>query len=256
MNALASAPDADTSDPLLLRLLQYGPFTGEELGVLARLSSDRLRLEAGAQLVREGGDSTDVFILQSGAMHASAVLPGGARQILRIHHPGDLMNTACVGWSRVTATLTAGTAAEVSRFPRSELAALFGRHPRVAAMLYGVVVVDSISLNDRLKSLGRTDGRARIATLLLELNSRQKLNDGDEPDVVQLFLTQNDIADAVGMTKVHVNRLLRELTDEGLIAREGRRVRLADKSALVAACDFVDRYAEMATDWLPAPRQG
>ena len=53
------------------------------------------------------------------------------------------------------------------------------------------------------------------------------------------------------MTTVHVNRLLKELTQEGLIERDGRTVRLSGRAALVEACDFVDRYAEMATDWLP-----
>ena len=53
------------------------------------------------------------------------------------------------------------------------------------------------------------------------------------------------------MTKVHVNRLLKELTTEGLIERDGRTVRLSGRAALVSASDFVDRYVDMATDWLP-----
>ena len=253
MNTHSPQVDVQAADvePLVRRLLHHGPLSSAEIALLGDMAADRRRLKPGERLVVEGGACADMFILQSGACHASAMLKGGARQILRIHHQGDLMNTTAVGWTRVAASLTALTDAEVSRFPRTMLGRVFAEQPRLAAMLYGVAVVDNVSLNDRLKSLGRTDGRARIATLLLELNSRQRLNDGDDPDLVELYLTQSEIADAVGMTKVHVNRLLKELTQEGLIARDGRIVRLTGREALVAASDFVDRYAEMATDWLP-----
>ena len=242
---------AEPVEPLVQRLLHYGPLSAGELGVLRDLCAEPSALRAGERLVVEGGACSDLFVLHAGAVYSSTQLKGGARQILRLHHPGDLMNTTTVGWTRVAASLTAVTDAQASRFPRAALRSIFAEQPRLAAMIYGMSVVDSVSLNDRLKSLGRTDGRARIATLLLELNSRQRLNDGDEPDVLELYLTQSEIADAVGMTKVHVNRLLKELTQEGLIERDGRTVRLSGRAALVEACDFVDRYAEMATDWLP-----
>ena len=250
--AFAFTPDLAASDILVRRFARcYGPLTAREEAVLHRLGADQRRLEPGERLVQEGGLCDDFFVLCEGAMHSSTLLKGGARQILRLHHPGDLMNVTAVGWSRVAATLTACTPVMVTSFARQQLQAVFTDEPRLAAMLYGICTIDNVRLNDRLKSLGRTDGRARIAELLLELQSRQNLTDGADPDEVELFLTQGDIADAVGMTKVHVNRLLRELTTSGLIAREGRRVRLLDRPALVEACDYVDRYADMANDWLP-----
>ena len=113
--------------------------------------------------------------------------------------------------------------------------------------------MENVALSDRLKSLGRTDGRARISTLLMELLSRQQITDGLEGDTLDLFLSQAEIADAVGLTKVHVNRLLREMTETGLIERDGRRLRVPDKDALARISGFVDRQAELATDWYPAP---
>ena len=249
------SPQVETATdphPLVTRLLRYTPLTGAELSILHALGAETRTLRAGELFVAEGSAEPNVFVLQAGAVFSALTLKGGARQILRIHHPGDLMNTTSVAWTRAAASLTAATPARIAPFPRVRLGEIFSTAPRVAAMLYGMSVVDNVSLNDRLASLGRTDGRARIATLLLELNARQRVNDRDQSDVIDLFLTQNEIADAVGMTKVHVNRLLRELTEEGLIERQGRRVRLARRDALVAACDFVDRYESMATDWWPA----
>ena len=71
--------------------------------------------------------------------------------------------------------------------------------------------------------------------------------------MLDLFLSQSEIADAVGMTKVHVNRLLREMTESGLIQRNGRHVEVPDTAALAAISGFVNRHADLATDWFPPP---
>ena len=239
--------------PLLKRLSYYVNLTEPEADVVRSLEHERRRLKSGERLVVESRSSKEMFVLQSGCMFSSTLLEGGARQILRIHHPGDLVNVSCIAWSRVAATVTAVTEAEVAAFPRSNLAGIFGGQPRLAALLFGISTMDNVALADRLKSLGRTDGRARIATLLLELMSRQRINDGLPPDTLELFLSQAEIADAVGLTKVHVNRLLREMTETGLIERDGRRVHMPDKEALIRISGFVDRQADLATDWYPGP---
>ena len=241
-------------DPLLKRLAHYVNLTEEEAAVVRGLERERRHLKPGERLVVESRSSNEMFVLQSGCLFSSTLLEGGARQILRIHHPGDLVNVSCIAWSRVAATVTAATEAEVAGFPRSSLASIFGQQPRLAALLFGLSTMDNVALSDRLKSLGRTDGRARIATLLLELMARQQINDGVGPDSLELFLSQAEIADAVGLTKVHVNRLLREMTETGLIEREGRRVHVPDKEAMIRISGFVDRQADLATDWYPGPQ--
>ncbi len=241
------------SDPLLHRLLHYVDLTAAEQEVLSSLQSERRRVKAGDRVVVETRDSEELFVLQSGWLYSSTLLGGGARQILRIHHPGDIVNLSCLAWSRVAATITAATEAEVSPFPREALGEIFAQHPRLAALLFGISTMENVALSDRLKSLGRTDGRARIATLLLELLSRQEITEDDGSGAIDLFLSQAEIGDAVGLTKVHVNRLLREMTETGLIQREGRHVHVPEKDALVRISGFVNRHADLATDWFPQP---
>lgn len=238
-------------DLLIQRLSHYVNLTAGEGEALASLQTNRRRLKAGEQVVVETRMSDELFVLQSGWLYASTLLEGGARQILRIHYPGDIVNLSCLAWSRVAATVTAATAAEVSPFPRKALGDIFVHQPRLAALLFGVATVENVALCDRLKSLGRTDGRARIATLLLELLSRQALTEDEDGDSVDLFLSQAEIADAVGLTKVHVNRLLREMSETGLIRREGRHVQVPDRDALMRISGFVNRHADLATDWFP-----
>lgn len=245
-------PPADLLDgPLLRRAAHFVQLSQAERRVLAELGADRRRVAAGESLVEEGEPSDQLFILQAGRMLCSTLLAAGERQILRLHHPGDLMNITCLTWSRTSASVAAMIDSEVSAFPRSALTDVFVHTPRLAALFYGLSIVDNVVLADRLKMLGRTDGRGRVAGLLLELLSRQRLTDPDGEDTVELYLTQSQIADAVGITKVHVNRLLRELAADGLIERDGRRVHLRDPDALVALSAFVDRHAELETDWYP-----
>jgi CRP-like cAMP-binding protein len=241
----------DETDPLVARLDRYIALTPEERRALHSLTTERITVKAGRTLVMEARNSDNMFVLRTGWLHASTVLKGGARQILRIHQPGDLVNNSCLAWSRVVATITAVTDAEVWPFPRHRLTGIFARHQRLAALLYGLSIAENVALCDRLKSLGRTDAEARLAALLLELLSRQRITAPQDGDTLELFLTQNDIADAVGLTKVHVNRVLRKMTEDGLIERSGKRVGIPDIQKLVDLSGFIDRHAEVSTEWFP-----
>jgi CRP-like cAMP-binding protein len=242
---------ADQADPLAARLDRYVALTGEERAALGTLTAERVRLKAGRKLVVEARKSDQMFVLRTGWVHASTVLKGGARQILRIHQPGDLVNTSCLAWSRVVATITAVTEAEIWPFPRDRLTAIFARHQRLAALFYGLSIAENVALCDRLKSLGRTDAEARLGALLLDLLCRQRMNAPHHTDTLNLFLTQTDIADAVGLTKVHVNRVLKKMTEQGLIERSGKQVRIPDFAKLADVSGFIDRHAEVATEWFP-----
>jgi CRP-like cAMP-binding protein len=241
----------EQTDPLVTRLDRYIALTLEERRALHSLTTERIAIKAGRTLVVEARNSDNMFVLRSGWLHASTVLKGGARQILRIHQPGDLVNNSCLAWSRVVATITAVTDAEVWPFPRERLTGIFARHQRLAALLYGLSIAENVALCDRLKSLGRTDAEARLAALLLELVSRQRITAPQDGDTLELFLTQNDIADAVGLTKVHVNRVLKKMTEDGLIERTGKRVSIPDIQKLVDLSGFIDRHAEVSTEWFP-----
>jgi CRP-like cAMP-binding protein len=243
--------EVEARDPLTRRLSRYLSLTFDERAVLAELMTESLRVKPRARLVLEAKHSDRMFVLRSGWLHASTILKGGARQILRIHQPGDIVNTSCLAWTRVVATITAVTEAEVWPFPRDKLSLIFRTQPRLAALLYGISIAENVALCDRLKSLGRTDAEARLGALLLELLSRQRVIAPQDGDTLEMALTQTDIADAVGLTKVHVNRVLRKMTDSGLIERDGRRVRIPDVPRLAEISGFVDRHAEVATEWLP-----
>lgn len=248
----ARSPPPGGADPLAERLGAYARLSEEEVDAIGALQGAPRRLAKGDMLCAEGEASTTLYVLRQGAVLASQALPGGARQILRIHHPGDLMNLSSLGWARTAASLAAATPAVVTPVERDAFGALFVHHPRLAALCHGVAIAESVSLCDRLASVGRTSAAARAALLLLELNVRQHVGAPALTSELTLFLSQTDIADATGMTKVHVNRTLRALSEGGLIARSGREVRLLDRERLVEMCGYVDRLTQISVEWLPA----
>ena len=91
----------------------------------------------------------------------------------------------------------------------------------------------------------------RLAMLLLDIRARLRVTAGGVVDSFDLPLTQQDIGDAVGLTKVHVSRTLGEMERQGLIQRTGKRMKILDEGRMLAMTGFVDRYGEIDTSWLP-----
>ena len=241
----------NTASALVDRLGHYLPLQPSERDALDWLERGRRRFAAHDVIVREGEISDRLYIVRSGWLHASTRLKNGDRQILRLHFPGDIMGTSSVAWGETSATITAVTDCVISDFPSAQLGRLFKTQSRLAALLYATFSVESVAMSDRLKSLGRTDAKSRISTLLLEILSRLRVIDANVTDTFDLNLTQADIGDATGLTKVHVNRTLKELDGCGLIERHGRVIKILDEAAMIELADFKDRYGHIATDWFP-----
>lgn len=240
---------------LAKRLMTYLDLTTTEGEILEGLEHRTRTLEHGEVLAREGERTDQLFIVVEGWMHASLRLTDGARQILSLHFPGDLIGLSTLAWNRAATTLTAVSEARVATFAQGELTNVFRSHPRLSALLYTVAAAEQVAFSDRLASLGQTDARARVAALFLDILSRLRV--GMPQSVTgsrfDLHLTQTEIGAATGLTKVHVNRTLRRMEEEGLIARDGRIVEVLRESELGTIAAFRDRLSRISTDWLPTP---
>jgi CRP/FNR family transcriptional regulator, anaerobic regulatory protein len=238
---------------LIERLERHMPLTAEERDALDWAERRERRVPAGAKLIEEGGPIDSLFVVQHGWLHASTMLATGGRQILRFHYAGDLVGTSSIAWSRAANTLTAVSDCIVSELSKANLGRIFKAQPRLAGLLYAIAAAENVALSDRLTSIGRTGALERLATLLLDILARLRVTAGGVVDSFDLPLTQADIGDAVGLTKVHVNRTIREMERQGMIERNGRRMRVLDEAGLAARVGFVDRYRVIEVDWLPSP---
>jgi CRP/FNR family transcriptional regulator len=228
--------------------------TSDERAALTALE-DRLRdVRRGAVLQRENEPSGELFVVRRGLLMSYVLLDDGSRQILRFLFPGDVVGFNSLIYPEACEAIAALTDSVVCPFDKSVLGRVFVGHPRLAAVIFAVSQVERIALTDRLAALGRTSAKARVAALLLEWRNRLRRVDPNVGSSFQMPLTQEEIGDATGLTAVHVNRMLRQLEEAGLIAREGSRVTIADERALGRAANYVDRYAKLDLSWIPAIR--
>jgi CRP/FNR family transcriptional regulator, anaerobic regulatory protein len=241
-----------SESPLEARLAQYVALTFSEREALRWLERRERSVAAGEILIEEGAATDRLFIVASGWLHGSVRLKDGGRQILRFYFVGDVTTTFSIAWDRSAATLQAVSPARLYEIPKDAFGRLFRSQPRLGALLYAVAASEQVAMADRLTSIGRTDGFTRIATLLLDIRSRLRVVDGLDGSVFELPLTQQDLGDAVGLTKTHVNRSLKALAETGLVERSGRMIRINDVERLAALVNFKDRHGEVATDWLPS----
>jgi CRP-like cAMP-binding protein len=235
------------------RLSHYVRLSAGEQEALDRLEEQDRSFRRGAVIIRENEAPRELYIVRSGWLHSSVVLGNGSRQIMRFHFKGDALGLPLLAFADSPETVTAVTEVVLCPFPRERVAVLIADHPRLAALLIALAVASRVSLADRLASIGRTPARARVSSLLCEVYGRLKILGLAENRTIQLPLTQEEIGDATGLTAVHVNRMMRSLVEDGLIERQGSRLRILDEARLCAEANFTDRTV-LETSWMPPPR--
>lgn len=235
------------------RIGDHLDLTQSERTALDHLEDRQLGLKRGGVLVRENDTAGELFIVRSGLMMSYVLLADGSRQILRFLFPGDMIGIGGLVYNEAPETIAALAESVVCPFDKQSLAALMVRHPRLAAMILVYSQIERVALTDRLAAIGRTSAKARVGALILEMRNRHRTMDKAIGAEFTLGLTQEEIGDATGLTAVHVNRMLRQLEDDGVIAREGGRLRLCDERTLVRTASYVDRYENLDLGWLPRP---
>lgn len=234
------------------RLGDLVTLTPVEHAALAALEERERRLRRGAILISENDRISELYVLKQGMMMSYVLLHDGRRQILRFLFPGDMIAMSALAFGTSPETVMALTEVVISPFDRSAMASLLSAHPRLASAMMALDQIRRVALTDRLAAIGRTSAKARVAALLLDIRSRLRRGDPEIGDSFHPGITQEEIGDATGLTAVHVNRMLRQLEEEGLIGRDGGRYTLLDEQRLVRAANYVDRYAQANLGWLPA----
>lgn len=233
------------------RLGHYVTLSAQEEKALAQLEEQERTYRRGSTIRREHDAARELFIVQKGWLHSCVLLGNGSRQIMRFHFPGDIVGLSSLAFGRSSDSITAVTDVTLCPFDKDKLALLFQQHPRLAALIFTLSVAERVSLADRLASIGRTSARARVASLLCEIFARLRVMAGARMTEFHNPLTQEEIGDATGLTAVHVNRMMRGLVDDGLIGRSGNVISVADEARLAEEANFVDRFAQIDTSWLP-----
>lgn len=234
------------------RLEKHLPLTSAERQALARLEENQRKVKRGAMIQRANEPVTELFVLRAGRVMSFVILPDGSRQILRVFFPGDFIGSASTVYSKAPESLMALSDATLCPFDKHALRTLLEEHPRVAALMFILSQTERVALTDRLASLGRASARARVASFLLDIIDRLRVMDDTITNSFDLRLTQEEIGDAIGLTSVHVNRMIRQMEADGLISRSNGTITLLDEKALEEIGHYTNRYTDLDLDWLPA----
>ncbi|MDT8760879.1 Crp/Fnr family transcriptional regulator [Sphingomonas psychrotolerans] len=206
------------------------------------------------EIIRMEGDVASGFYLHlRGWVTSSILLRSGARLIQKVHLPGDLLGTPSMVLPRAADTLTAITAATVAFVPFQRLGVIYSHLPRLGALITFAAQVERLALMDALVVAGRASAKEQLARLLLDLHARLTPLGAAEDNAFDLPLTQEAIGDLTGLTAIHVNRKLRELREEGLIAFQRGRMQILDLAALRALAPIEPRLLQFEPAWLPPP---
>jgi CRP-like cAMP-binding protein len=233
---------------------RYVALSMQERQALDGLTIGSRHYRRGMIIRPEHGPAGDIYVVQSGWIFCSVMLEDGRRQIVRLHFRGDLLGLDSLAFELAPDAVSALTDAHICLIDRNKLGALFADHPRLGALLFALQQVDRTNLTDRLVSLGRNSARGRVAAFLLWIAARlgAAALPGDEG--FALPMTQEEIGDLTGLTAVHVNRTMRVLGEQGLIARSGNVLRIIEPDRLARIANHVQRGETIDQSWLPAGR--
>ncbi|MGF1545913.1 MAG: Crp/Fnr family transcriptional regulator [Thiotrichales bacterium] len=200
-------------------------------------------LRAREHLFMQGERTEFVYTLFLGWMKIYKSSRSGRNQILRFALPGDFLGFQGDIAGPVGYSAQALTNCMVCAFPRNRVMELLSREPAIASQLVMMNARSMSICQEYLLSSGARDTRESIAFLLLELFHRLKIMQRFRPEpiednAVNIPITQDDIAEAVGVTPIHVNRILQQMKQDGLLRCANHRLEILDQPALTKLAHF------------------
>jgi CRP-like cAMP-binding protein len=231
---------------LVRKLELLSGLTDDDRRALADLPLSINKVSAGHHLVREGEQPTHCCLLVDGYACRYKVSATGARQIVSFHIRGDILDLQHLLLSTADHHVQTITDATIAWTPKAAIRAVARERPEVAEALWKDTLIDASIFREWVLNVGRRDAKSRIAHMLCEFIVRCEAVGLGSADRFRLPMTQEQIADATGLTAVHVNRMLRGLEEEGIIKRKGREIAVGDWPRMRRVADFDPVYLHAA----------
>ena len=239
-------PSASTLEPMVRKLEYRQNLDAADRAALLALPHKVRRLEPHDYIVRQGDLAEHSCVLLAGYCVRQKIVVSGHRQIVAIQMKGevvDLQNSLLGVADHSVQMLTAG---KVAMIPREEIVRIAFERPAVGRAMWLDTLVDGSIFREWVTNVGRRDARTRIAHLLCEFSLRLKLAGLGEQDNYELPMTQEQLADATGLTPVHVNRTIKGLDADRLIDRStARSISIGDWRKLAEVGDFQSGYLHL-----------
>lgn len=231
---------------LISKLRRIASLDQEDISRLRGLPMHLQTVKRYCSLIREGEAPERCCLLVKGFAARFKQTVSGSRQIVSFHLSGDLLDIQHLLLSRADHSVETITSATVAWIPKSELLRLAWERPSIGKALWRDCLIDASIFREWVLNVGSRDAKSRIAHMLCEFVARSQAAGLGDRESFELPMSQALIAEATGLTAVHVNRSLRLLDCDGAISRDRNMFRILDWDRLTAIADFDPTYLHAA----------
>jgi CRP-like cAMP-binding protein len=230
------------ADLLVRRLRLDSVLSDEGVSAIGSLPFHIKDFPARTAISREHDRPSQSCLIVSGLVCRAKVTDGGARQILSFHIPGDVPDLQSLHLEVMDHDLIALSDTRVAFIPHQELRRIARERPDIAEALWRETLIDASIFREWIVNVGRRDATQRMMHLLYEVGFRMKAMGLGDIGSFRMPITQIDLSDALGLSPVHVNRVLQSLRKEGLLDFKGSTVTIKDVNRVAAMSDFDPLY--------------
>ncbi|MEP6962513.1 MAG: Crp/Fnr family transcriptional regulator [Acidobacteriota bacterium] len=232
---------------LLLKNLELrSPLPEADRQAILALPYSLKSLAPGTYAVREGEPPTGCGVLVSGFAYRQKLTGDGGRQILSIHIPGEALDFQNIFLNIADHSVQMLTRGHVAIIPRADIQRVARSSAAIGHAILVNILVDASIFREWILNIGRRDAKSRLAHVLCELAVRLDAHGLANEMGYHLPMTQAELADALGLTPVHLNRVIRGLEVDGLLIRSKRDISFPDWERMRDIADFNDRYLHLA----------
>lgn len=230
-------------NPLAERLANKSILSVEEQQELASLPFKIVKVSPHNDFMKQLGEFKHVAMVVSGLLASFEQNIRGERQTTALHIKGSFLNLQTVVLPVVPCTIEALTNSSVVAVPKHALHSVAATHPGIAMALWHDSALENAIAQKWIANIGCQDARTRTAHLLCEMACRYQISTDENALSFELLMTQQQLAEAAGLTAVHINRTLKALSQIGTSFRQ-KRVIIKDWEALVSAANFNPAYLQ------------
>lgn len=236
----------DALEPMLKKLRLWAKLDAADEQALLDLPHEIVTVRKQRALISDGDVVNHCWLLLSGCCARYKIVGNGGRQIVSIHMTGDMVDLQNSLLGVADHGVQALTECEMAKIPIEAIRQITDARPKVKDALWYDTLVDASIFREWVANVGRRDSKTRIAHLLCEFALKLDAIRPGEQLKYELPMTQEQLADATGLTPVHVNRMLQALVEEGLIERvTSKSVLIGNWQRLAAAGDFDRSYLHL-----------
>ena len=227
---------------LLRRLNTVSGLDDADIAAIRALPINVRHWEAGRTIVSDGERPTDCCLVIEGFCVRAKTILDGQRQILSIHIPGEIPDLQSLHLHRMDHDLIAVAPSTLGFISHTSMRALTRTNPNIAEVLWRDTLIDSAIFREWIVNVGQRPAASRLAHTVVELRRRLAVIGREAGDTFEMPLTQEQISEALGITPVHANRIIRQLRDDGIVDINRGRVTVLNEAKLADLAQFDDRY--------------